>query len=81
MTTITNRQREILRHALGLDRADEPYRDRYCAAFDSPEEADCERLVQLGLMTELTPIDLVPYHAFRVTDRGRQIALEDHTNA
>lgn len=69
MMVITEREREILEHALGLDRCREAYRNRYTAARGSEDLLVCVALVGKGLLVEFAASDgLVTFH---VTDAGR----------
>ena len=47
---MTPRQREIIRHALGLDRARQSYRNHYVTGPGTDDFGDCEALVAAGLM-------------------------------
>ncbi len=68
---MTDRQREILRHALGLDRGGVAYRDHYCASPSSLDYDDCEALVAGGLMERR----IGAYSIYFVTTNGRQALL------
>ena len=46
-----NEQHDILRHALGLDRGDREYRNRFVTGPGSTDYTHCEALVAEGLMT------------------------------
>ena len=48
--SMTDRQEAILRHALGLDKSEKPFRNHYLAPHDSTNYADCCALVDLGFM-------------------------------
>jgi len=50
MTAITDSQREILRHALGVGRGRAGWRNHFVTGPGSTDYADCEALVALGLM-------------------------------
>lgn len=66
MNQITERQRQLLRHALGLNIADEPYRNWFASgAKDLP---DWEALVAAGLAKRAKR---TLYENFQVTDDGR----------
>ena len=68
----TLHQRRMLRHALGIDRSKESYRNHYCAC---PDNEDCRRLVELGLMEPVrTGLPLGDLQTFRVTAPGRAAA-------
>ena len=47
----TKRQRDILRHALGLDQAKESYRNHFCTGDGSDDYQDCRALEAMGVMT------------------------------
>jgi hypothetical protein len=67
---ITDRQRHLLRHALGLNIADEPYRNWFsCGRKDLP---DWEALVDKGYAyREKSTL----YENFKVTDTGRALVF------
>lgn len=76
--TITKKQLDIMRHALGLGWAKESYRNYFVAATDN---ADCNHLVSLGLMERVNAAGIYDayhvtdvtgiYDTFRVTDAGK----------
>jgi hypothetical protein len=71
----TERQIDILRHALGLNRGKEAYRNHFVTGKGSSDYADCCALVETGLMVyrkgnELTGGD----DLFQVTEAGRRVA-------
>ena len=47
---MTEKQRDILRHALGLGRERNSYRNHFVTGPGSDDYADCEALVAAGLM-------------------------------
>jgi len=51
---VTERQRYLMRHALGLDQAKKSYRNRYSCAAHGKTAAEWEEMVSLGL-AERTP--------------------------
>jgi hypothetical protein len=71
---VTDEQREILRHALGLNRGDavEPNRNYYA---DEPEAKECNTLVDKGAMVKGRIIEggLQLYH---VTNFGKELAMK-----
>lgn len=72
MTTITDNQREILRHALGLGRNSDAYRNYFVTGPGSDDYADCEALVAAGLMTKRSGGPLSGGDpVYRVTDAGQ----------
>lgn len=71
MTDITERQRSILAHSLGLDRAKKPYRNRFCTEEGSKDFDDCQALVERGFMQKSKPVDWIPDAIFIVTEKGR----------
>lgn len=76
--TITPDQRNILRHALGLDSLkpqDYGKRNHYVTDQDSSDYPDCERLVQLGLMTRHSK-SWVPGHIYIATQAGMEQAKQ-----
>lgn len=77
---ITDLQREILRHTLGLNRGRSEYRNRFVTGEGSKDFADCEALVIAGLMTRHS-LDWIPDFAYVATDMGRKAALEGLADA
>lgn len=78
MAELTQPQLRILRHAIGLDRSNVPYRNRFVTGPGTVAFPHCEELVRLGLMArrdgnELTGGDTL----YRVTDEGRDAVRED----
>jgi hypothetical protein len=71
---MTDEQREILRHALGLTRGDavEPTRNYYA---DEPEAKECSALVDKGAMVKGRIMEggLQLYH---VTNFGKELAMK-----
>ena len=70
---MTPRQREIIRHALGLDRARQSYRNHYVTGPGTDDFGDCEALVAAGMMrchepSELSGGDFI----YVVTAEGRE---------
>jgi len=70
---ITRKQYDMLRHALGLNRKMESYRNYYAAEYDDP---DCLGLVKKGMMKKgaRMPDDLGGLQYFTVTNFGARIA-------
>lgn len=67
---LTQRQLEILQHALGLDSNGQgrSYRNHFCAADrDTP---DCKALIELGLAEQLPYNAAMPYFNIAVTQAG-----------
>ena len=61
MTSISDKQRDILRHALGVGRGRTAgWRNHFCTGPGSDDYSDCEALVAAGLVT--------------ATDIGRRVA-------
>lgn len=50
MTTITEKQRDILKHTLGVGRGRAGWRNHFVTGPGSDDYADCEALVAAGLM-------------------------------
>jgi hypothetical protein len=71
---MTDEQRDILRHALGLNRGDvyEPTRNYYA---DEPEARECNALVDKGAMVKGRTMEggLQLYH---VTNFGKELAMK-----
>lgn len=69
--TLSDRERQVMQHALGLDQSLTPYRNHFCAGHADTETWD--GLVARGLATRREEGDL-PHGAFityHVTDAGR----------
>lgn len=49
---MTNEQREVMRHALGLNRGSREYRNHFVTGPGSTDHPHCEALVAAGLMTK-----------------------------
>lgn len=75
---MTERQLEIMQHALGLDKygRGEIYRNYFCAGAD--DEPDCRELVALGLMVQHVRTQLYLYFNCSVTDAGKA-AIREHS--
>ena len=73
MTSITDRQRDILRHALGVGRGRTAgWRNYFCTGPGSDDYDDCEALVAAGLMTKRSGGPLSGGDpVYRVTDAGQ----------
>lgn len=71
---ITDRQRHILRHTLGIAQMGREYRNH----FDpGPKDlADCAALEVLGMMSSFTR-SWIPGRVFQCTEEGRKIALSE----
>ncbi|TKA91787.1 hypothetical protein FAZ79_00335 [Guyparkeria sp. SB14A] len=70
MQTITERQDQILRHALGVTDGREGYRNHYVTDRGSDSFADCEALVEMGLMSRHKR-SWVGGYIYAVTPMGR----------
>ena len=71
---LTDVEREILRHALGLDRCRVSYRNNYSAAPKSEHYPFCMGLVANGLMERSEGYAKTLVH-FWVTDAGKALVL------
>jgi hypothetical protein len=73
MTNISDKQRDILRHALGFGRRTRPgWRNHFVTGPGSDDYADCEALVAAGLMTKRSGGPLSGGDpVYRVTDAGQ----------
>jgi hypothetical protein len=67
---VSQQQREILRHALGWPKN---YRNHFCTGEGSDDFADCEALVEAGMMTRHKK-SWVPDIIYMVTKQGRNVA-------
>lgn len=77
----SERARGILRQALNLERSTSGDQDHFVAELGSEDYEICKALVVQGLMVQLTPIGWPAPPTFRLTEMGRQIALEGHADA
>ena len=68
---LSDRERDILRHTLGLDRARVSYRNHYSSTPQADSYLICMGLVAKGLM-ERTAGYAETMICFRVTDAGRE---------
>lgn len=69
---MTEEQREIMRHALGLNRGDRDYRNHFVTGPGSTDYPHCEALVAAGLMTKRAGNALSGGDdIYSVTDAGR----------
>lgn len=76
MTTITEKQRDILRHALGVGRGRTGWRNHFCTGPGSDDYADCEALVAYGLMTKRSGGPLSGGDpVYRVTQAGEEVVV------
>ncbi len=69
--TPTEKEKEIMTHALGLDRGEKEYRNHYNPGDGSEEHKCCENLFHNGLMNSRS-LSWVPGLMYHVTDLGRQ---------
>jgi hypothetical protein len=70
--SITDRQRRIIRQALGLNIADESYRNHFVTPADTENGKAWQELVDLGFATGEPHSGMT---LFRVTDAGRIAAI------
>jgi len=68
---LTEQERDILRHALGMDRCRVAYRNNYSATPKSDSYPVCMGLVSKGLMERTAGYTETMVH-FMVTDAGRE---------
>ena len=69
---MTKEQREIIRHALGLNRSYSEYRNHFVTGPESTDYPHCEALVAAGLMTKILGNELSGGDdIYSVTDEGR----------
>jgi len=68
---MTQKQLEILQHALGLDKfgQGEMYRNAFCAGPD--DEPICRELIAMGLMQQHATTEWMPYFNCSVTPAGK----------
>lgn len=73
--TLDEEDLDILRHALGLDQQDRPYRKHYVAPLHSSWFDQCERMTGLGFMVRFGEPDRCG-QTFHVTESGaRQVGM------
>lgn len=76
MSAITERQKHILEHALGLSRSKRAYRNHFVTGHGSTDYADCCALEGAGLMSRLATSDLTGnMDCFYVTDLGKRVVM------
>ena len=77
MTNITEAQRDILRHALGVGRGRTAgWRNHFVTGPGCTDYADCEALVAAGLMTKRSAGPLSGGDpVYRVTDAGQDVLV------
>ncbi len=77
MTSISDKQRDILRHALGVGRGRTAgWRNHFCTGPGSDDYSDCEALVAAGLMTKRSGGPLSGGDpVYRVTDAGQDLLV------
>jgi hypothetical protein len=72
---VSEREREVLRHSLGLRQRGHEYRNGYSAG--TADEPTCRALVAKGLMAENPRRDIWGgWPNFFVTDEGKRVAHE-----
>lgn len=68
---MNDKQREILTHSLGISgRKKKAYRNHFCAAIGSPDEAACITCVDAGWMRAGRTINTDTARYYLVTDAG-----------
>lgn len=72
---LTDPERDLLRHALGLDRARISYRNHYSVSLTAETYPLCVRLLAKGLMERTATYTATMIH-FQVTDAGRSAVME-----
>lgn len=76
MTSPTEKQRDILRHTLGVGRGGIGWRNHFVTGPGSDDYADCEALVAAGLMAKRSGGPLSGGDpVYRVTDAGRDLLV------
>ena len=71
--SVTDQERDILRHALGLDRTRISYRNRYSVTPQADTYPVCMGLVARGLMERGAFHETMIY--FHVTDAGKALVM------
>ncbi|MGG7534631.1 hypothetical protein [Rhizobium sp. 12,4] len=72
--SVSVRQQEMMRHALGLTRGNVEYRNHFVASDGSQDCQQWQELVSLGLATSAEFGGAPNSTIFRVTDAGRRVA-------
>lgn len=73
-----NKEIEILKHSLGLDRRKDHYRNHFCTSKGSDDYEHCESLLQKGFMCKRKdPFnEMGESYLYNVTDKGKQFLKE-----
>ncbi len=66
---LTDEQKDIIRHSLGLGYSKKPYRNYYCASFGDPK---LKELARIGAMTEGRIINRGENQYYLVTPAGAE---------
>ena len=73
---ISEKQRDILKHALGVGRGRTGWRNHFCTGPGSDDYADCEALVAAGLMKKRSGGPLSGGDpVYSVTDAGQDVLV------
>lgn len=72
--TVTDEEIDILRHALGLDRARVSYRNHYSVSPKAETYPICVRLLAKGLLERSAAYTATMIH-FHVTDAGKALVM------
>lgn len=72
--TVTDEEVDLLRHALGLDRARVSYRNHYSVSPKAETYPICTRLLSKGLMERSATYTSTMIH-FHVTDAGKALVM------
>jgi len=72
--TLTDEERDLLRHALGLDRARISYRNHYSVSPKAETYPLCARLLAKGLL-ERSATYTATMIQFQVTDAGKALVM------
>lgn len=74
-TSLTDSQIHILKHTLGLNRRQTPYRNHFVTSEGCADLPNIKILVGLGLMAEAAPAFLdSSSQCFHATDEGKRVA-------
>lgn len=78
---ITSREMSIMRHSLGLDSQDEPYRNNFVAGIDHSDIPQLESMVSKGLMIKRKYIldEVNDSYVFHVTCKGKREVMKHIT--
>ncbi len=69
-TKLTEAERHLMEHALGIAQSGRAYRNYYTCAPGSPDFERCRSLVERGMVADYGPVGSRSTRLFYVTDAG-----------